>query len=57
MRKNREGVPRIHILSEDKKVNLEFPLFDSEVCTTRQEIERLLKRHIYPDDPWGPDDL
>ncbi|RHR49404.1 hypothetical protein DWX10_21970 [Clostridium sp. AF18-27] len=57
VRKNREGVPRIHILSEDKKVNLEFPLFDSEASTTRQEIERLLKQHIHPDAPWGPDDL
>lgn len=50
---NREGVPRIHILSEDKKVNLEFPLFDSEVSTTRQEIERLLKQQIHRDDPGG----
>lgn len=34
IRSNGEGILRIHILSEDKKINLEYPLFDSEVPVT-----------------------
>lgn len=30
LEKNPEGNPRIHILSENKRINLEFAPFDSE---------------------------
>ena len=33
---------RIHILSEDKKINLEYPPFDSEVPVTPSYIRHLL---------------
>lgn len=33
---------RIHIISEDKKENLEYPLFDSEVPVTPAYIKHLL---------------
>lgn len=36
------GIIRIHILSEDKKVNLEYPLFDSELPVTPSYIRHLL---------------
>lgn len=42
IRKNNLGIPRIHILSEDKKINLEYPLFDTEIPVTKRYIERLL---------------
>ncbi|MBQ8824502.1 MAG: hypothetical protein IJZ64_04645 [Ruminococcus sp.] len=42
VRKNNSGIPRIHILSEDKKINLEYPLFDTEIPVTKRYIERLL---------------
>ena len=38
VRNNLEGIPRIHILSEDKKINLEFSLFDKELPVTPKEI-------------------
>lgn len=43
IKKNLSGIPKIHILSEDKKINLEYSLFDTEVSTTKKEIEKLLK--------------
>ena len=43
VRKNSSGVPRIHILSEDKGINLEYPLFDSEVPVTPAYIKHLLE--------------
>ncbi len=43
VRKNSLGIPKIHILSEDKKINLEYHLFDSEVASTKKEVERLLR--------------
>lgn len=46
VRKNQLGIPKIHILSEDKKVNLEYYLFDTEVLSTKKEVERLLKNHF-----------
>ena len=39
VRKNNKGIPRIHILSENKKINLEYPLFDTEVPVTAREIK------------------
>ena len=43
IRKNSEGIPRIHILSEDKKLHLEYPLFDREVPVVSSYIRKLLK--------------
>lgn len=30
VRKNQEGIPRLHIISEDKRIILDKPLFDTE---------------------------
>lgn len=46
IRKNSFDIPKIHILSEDKKIHLEYSLFDSDVSTTKKEIERLLHRYF-----------
>ena len=46
VRKNAEGVPRIHILSEDKKVNLEYPLFDREVPVVPSYVSDLLEQYF-----------
>ena len=47
VRKNNLGIPRIHILSEDKKIHLEYPLFDTEVPVTGKEIEKLLGKSSF----------
>ncbi|MCD7999813.1 MAG: hypothetical protein LUH21_21580 [Clostridiales bacterium] len=39
VRKNNLGEARIHILSEDKKINLEYPLLDKEVPSTKKELK------------------
>lgn len=46
VRSNGVGILRIHILSEDKKINLEYPLFDSEVSVTPAYIRHLLDEHF-----------
>lgn len=46
IRKNSFDIPKIHILSEDKKIHLEYSLFDSDDSTTKKEIERLLHRYF-----------
>lgn len=46
VRKNPEGNPRIHILSEDKRINLEFAPFDSEIPVTPKEIKAKLERYF-----------
>ena len=38
---------RIHILSEDKKINLECPPFDSEMPVTPSYIKKLLDDYFY----------
>ncbi|MCM1303998.1 MAG: hypothetical protein NC305_00970 [Lachnospiraceae bacterium] len=43
VRKNAADIPRIHILSEDKRVNLEYPCMDSEVPVVPAYIRELLK--------------
>lgn len=43
VRINNSGTPKIHILSEDKKINLEYFLFDKEVPVTPSYIRHLLK--------------
>jgi len=42
VRSNDSGKFRIHILSEDKKINLDYPMFDSEVPVTPLYIRQLL---------------
>lgn len=43
---NAEGVPRLHILSENKKVNLEYPLFDPEVPAVPDYVKYLLQQYF-----------
>ncbi len=45
VRADRQGSPRIHILSEDKKINLEYPTFDLEAPVTPVYIKHLLKKY------------
>ncbi len=42
VRSDGAGILRIHIMSEDKRINLEYPLFDSEVPVTPSYIRYLL---------------
>lgn len=42
VRTNDMGILKIHILSDDKKINLEYPMFDSEVPVTPSYIKKLL---------------
>lgn len=46
VRANDTGILKIHILSEDKKNNLEYPLFDSEVPVTPSYIRYLLEGYF-----------
>ena len=46
VRKKPEGIPRIHILSEDKQINLELSPFDTELPVTPEEIKKKLKRYF-----------
>ena len=39
---------RIHIVSDDKKVHLEYPFSDTEVPVTPQEIRKHLKEYLLP---------
>ena len=46
VRANSDGIPKIHILSEDKKINLEYPLFDREVSVLSVYVLQLLKEYF-----------
>lgn len=46
VRKNQSGTAIIHILSEDKKIHLEYPLFDETVDSTKLEVERRLRAYL-----------
>ena len=46
VRKNSEGIPRIHIISEDKKIHLERAMFDTEVPVTGAYINKLLDEYF-----------
>lgn len=37
---------RVHIISEDKKIHLEYPFIDTEVSVTPQDIRKHLKEHF-----------
>ena len=42
VRKNQEGIPRLHIISEDKKIIIDKPLFDTEISVTRDYVIKLI---------------
>lgn len=42
VRANSAGIPRIHILSDDKKINLEYPLLDREIPAVPSYVKQLL---------------
>lgn len=44
--KNERGIPRIHIMSEDKKTMLERPMFDTETPVIPAYIETLIKENV-----------
>ena len=46
VRKNSEGIPHIHIISDDKKINLERAVFDTEVPVTGAYINILLDEYF-----------
>ena len=46
VRINSDGNTRIHILSEDKRINLEFAPFDTELPVTPKEIKTKLERYF-----------
>lgn len=43
VRKTSDGNTRIHIISEDKKIAIESPLFDTEVPVTGAYINKLIE--------------
>lgn len=43
IRKNSEGIAKIHILSEDKKVHLEYFLLNREVPVVSSYVKKLLE--------------
>ena len=45
VRKNNEGIPRLYIISDDKKVNLDLPLFDTEVSVAGEYVVRKLNEY------------
>ncbi len=45
IKKDENGSPRIHILSEDKKLQLKFP-FDREIGIGTGYIIELLEKHL-----------
>lgn len=45
VRRNQLGVLRIHILSADKKIHLEYPLIDSECIVTPKDVREHLEKY------------
>lgn len=46
VRRNSDGILRIRILSEDKKVNLDYPLLDREVSVVPAYVKKLLEEYF-----------
>lgn len=46
VRNNSEGILRIHIISDDKKINLEKTMFDTAVPVTGAYINTLLDEYF-----------
>ena len=44
VRVEKDGSHRIHIMTEDKKINLAFPMFDTEVAVTPADICKILEK-------------
>ena len=41
----KDGSHKIHIMTEDKKIKKEYPMFDTEVPVTPAYIRKLLEDH------------
>lgn len=48
VRKNSEGIPRIHIISDDKIIHLERAMFDTEVPVTGCFLSMLTIKNYNP---------
>ncbi len=46
VRMNSKEIPRLHILSEDKKIQLECALIDREVPAVSSYVRQILKEHM-----------
>ncbi len=46
IRANSEGLPILHILSEDKKINLECALFDREIPNVVTYVKQVLRDYF-----------
>ncbi len=46
VRVNNDGIPRLHIMSDDKKINLEKPLFDTEVPVLKSYVISIIKAYM-----------
>ena len=44
VRVEEDGSHRIHILTEDKKVNRVYPMFDTEVSVAPEDIRKIIER-------------
>jgi len=42
VRADADGIPRLHILSDDRKINLEYPLSDREISNVSSYVKELL---------------
>lgn len=51
VKRNAEGIPGIFLLSEDKKIRFERPLFDREVPVSSLYIRQLLQEYFAEKDP------
>ena len=49
VRRNQLGALKIHILSDDKEIHLEYPTFDTEVSTTPKDIRKFLEDYFKSD--------
>ncbi len=46
VRKNNDGIPRLHIISDDKKLRTERALFDTEIPVTPEEVRKVIEEWI-----------
>lgn len=44
VRIEKNGSHRIHIMSEDKKFNVEYPMVDTEVAVTPSDIRKIIDK-------------
>ena len=43
VKRNQQGIPRLHIISDDKSVKIERALFDTEVAVTPESVRRVIE--------------